>query len=211
MHVTFFSCRDPFTSYKARTTFIPLVVFVVWILGAGIGVHALLRYAYTEGTPAKPPSRWPANSRIPRNEGFQLIVFAHPECPCSRATLRELAIIVGHSRKQLDVHICFYAPGSMREEWRTSDLWSDASSIPGVKTFEDMDGRESRKFGAATSGEALLYDAPGRLLFEGGITASRGHSGSNDGSDAVVDILEGRTPKVRNTAVFGCSLLGPTG
>lgn len=210
MPVTFFSRRDPFASYKARTAFIP-VVFVVWILGAGIGVHALLGYAYTQGTPAKPPSKWPANSRIPRNERFKLIVFAHPECPCSRATLRELAIIVGHFRKQLDVNVCFYSPRSMREDWRTSDLWSDASSIPGVTTFEDIDGRESRKFGAATSGQALLYDAPGRLLFEGGITASRGHSGSNDGSEAVVDILQGRTPKVRNAPVFGCSILGPTG
>src|SRR5277367_4862072 len=130
MYVKFFLGWDVFNPHKPQTTFIPLVISFVWLLGAGIGFHALHRYAYTEGTAAKPPSRWPANSRIPRNEGFKLIVFAHPECPCSRATLRELAIIVGHSREQLDVHVCFYAPRSMREKWRTSDVWSDAPVLP---------------------------------------------------------------------------------
>jgi hypothetical protein len=97
----------------------------------------------------------------------------------------------------------------MRGERKTSGLWSGTSTIPSIKTFEDTNGRESSKFGAVTSGQTLLYAAAGRLRFNSGITISRGHSGPNDGLDAVVDIIEGRTPRLTKTPVFGCSLLGP--
>jgi len=195
--------------YPWRKFVIPPLVVAIWVFGAGIGIRLLFRYSYTVGTPATPPQTWPSGSEISRSDRSRLILFVHPQCPCSQATMGELGIIMARCQKHADAYVYFYSPHSMMQEWKTSDLRRDAARIPGVKTLEDVDGRESRRFGAATSGQALLYGSGGDLLFKGGITISRGHSASNNGRDAVVDILEDRLPRQRTASVFGCSLSGP--
>ena len=77
--------------------------------------------------------------------------------------------------------------------------------------MDDLDGVEAQRFGAATSGQAFLYNQAGALLFKGGITASRGHSGDNLGRDAVVDLVTSGVASVSAAPVFGCSLLGARG
>ncbi len=73
-----------------------------------------------------------------------------------------------------------------------------------------MAGQEAKLFGAKTSGDVLLFGANGKLIFAGGITASRGHEGDNPGADAMLKALgESRRNKVTTTTatpVFGCSL-----
>jgi hypothetical protein len=153
---------------------------------------------------------WPHNAGIQRaNGGATLVVFAHPHCPCSRATVEELALIIARCRGKVEAFVFFYIPRSEKANWARTDLWRSAAIIPGVRPMEDPDGNEARRFGAATSGQTLLYDRNGRLLFNGGITASRGHMGANDGWDAIVSLLETGTAKHKTTPVFGCSLLGP--
>jgi hypothetical protein len=44
------------------------------------------------------------------------------------------------------------------------------------------------------------------LLFQGGITASRGHEGENAGENAIVAIVNGRAAPQNKTLVFGCAL-----
>jgi hypothetical protein len=57
-----------------------------------------------------------------------------------------------------------------------------------------------------TSGQVLLYDVSGRLVFRGGITAGRGHAGDNVGRDNVVAFLLHDTVPAESTPVFGCSI-----
>src|SRR5206468_5995539 len=92
------------------------------------------------------------------------------------------------------------------EEWAKTDLFDAAAAMPGVEVHIDDGGKEARRFGSATSGMALLYDASGRLVFNGGITSARGHAGDNAGSAAIIAALQGDAA-VRNQAmVFGCQL-----
>jgi hypothetical protein len=70
----------------------------------------------------------------------------------------------------------------------------------------DPDGVEARRFGAETSGHTLLFAGDGRLLFSGGITASRGHAGDNAGESVIVALVNNQTPALTRTLVFGCSL-----
>jgi hypothetical protein len=74
--------------------------------------------------------------------------------------------------------------------------------------IEDREGADARLFGAFTSGQTFLYNPGGRLLFNGGITASRGHSGDNIGRDGIVALLHGGTFAQNVTPAFGCSLKG---
>jgi hypothetical protein len=178
-------------------------------LAVGVGLGALLRYSNTPGRLAAPPHSWPRAAKIhPDPRRATLLVFAHPQCPCTRATLGELAEILARSEGSVDAYVYFYAPESQGAGWARSELWRDAAAIPGVHPIEDADGREIRKFGASTSGQVLLYDTSGRLQFNGGITASRGQAGDNDGRDAVAALLQSGNAARHTASVFGCSLLG---
>jgi len=73
----------------------------------------------------------------------------------------------------------------------------------------DQEGNEARCFQVTTSGHVVLYDVHGKLLFSGGITVSRGHSGDNDGRSAIMKLLNHEMVAVPETPVFGCSLLNP--
>jgi hypothetical protein len=186
-----------------------IAAVILWVPAVAVGVGVLLQYSNTPGRLAAPPRAWPHNAGVRPVPGQStLLVFAHPQCPCSRATIGELALIVAQSRVHVNAYVLFYAPQSMGEAWTRSDLWKDAAAIPGVHAIEDHDGLEVRRFGASTSGQTLLYDTNGHLVFNGGITAARGHLGANDGMDAVESMLEHGSAKHHTAPVFGCSLLG---
>ncbi len=137
-----------------------------------------------------------------------LVLFVHPQCPCSKSTIEELAHIVAHSLERVNGYVFFYSPEEKPSDWARTGLWQSASMIPGVRAMEDPDGREARRFHAATSGQTLLYDAAGHLRFSGGITAARGHSGDNDGRDTIISLVLTGWAALKTTPVFGCSLLG---
>ena len=113
----------------------------------------------------------------------------------------------------------FLKPEGFSNGWEQTDSWRIAAALPGVTAVRDDSGREARRFGAATSGQTLLYDAGGALLFSGGITAARGHAGDNAGRSELVSLLNrGRSDRTRTlnlgqsvhdaTSVFGCPLFG---
>ena len=196
-----------------RKNTIIAVAVALWIPAVGYGINTLLRYSTTAGHPAEPPSDWPRFAPIERAAGRStLVMFAHPQCPCTRASLGELAITLAHGRGRVNAFVFFYRPSVQPGEWAETDLWQAANAIPGVRALEDRDGTVSRSFGAFTSGQTLLYDPAGRLQFQGGITAIRGHSGDNAGRSAITALLQGDAVPAKNapitTSVFGCSLRG---
>jgi hypothetical protein len=181
----------------------------IWTLGVGFGLHKLMQYSYTPGRPAVAAPVWPANPWVaPALNHPTLLVFAHPRCPCSRATIGELARIMATYRSRVSVTVFFYAPSTEAADWDRTDLWRDASAIPGVRAAEDRDGAAARLFGAFTSGETLLFGTDGRLAFHGGITPARGHAGDSSGRDAILNLLAGRPAARASAPVFGCSIQG---
>jgi hypothetical protein len=132
-------------------------------------------------------------------------MFIHPHCACSRASVGELASLMARARGRLHARVLFVRPYGLAESWAKTDVWYSASSLPDVATIVD-DGREARLFDAATSGQTLVYDGAGRLLFAGGITAARGHWGDNGGLSTIRALLE-RTPREpATTPVYGCPI-----
>jgi hypothetical protein len=113
---------------------------------------------------------------------------------------------MAHSQGRLNAYVLFIKPPGLASDWAVTNLWQSAARIPGVKVLEDSDGSEARRFNSATSGQALLYDPQGHLLFSGGITAARGHSGDNAGRDAIVSLVNANPADRNQTPVFGCPL-----
>jgi len=180
---------------------------LLWLGGIISGTVAMLAYSIAPGRAGSPPAAWPVASRLSLAAGRPtLVLFVHPRCPCSRASLGELAVLMAHCQTQLTAHVLFLQPEGTTESWATTDLWRAACIIPGVTVHGDAAGVEARRFHSETSGHTVLYDRDGRLVFQGGITVSRGHSGDNPGRGTVENWLAERRPAQINTPVFGCSL-----
>jgi hypothetical protein len=134
-------------------------------------------------------------------------MLAHPRCPCTQASLGELAKIMAHLQGRVSAYVLFLTPHAAKSDWENAELRRTASKIPGVTVVSDVDGIEARKFGAETSGHTFLYDRGGTLLFDGGITESRGHAGDNAGENSIVALVNDHHSSVTRTFVFGCSLV----
>jgi hypothetical protein len=185
-----------------------LAVLLLWLAVVGSGLGALSKYAETPGPAAAAPDRWPAGARVHLDSlRPTLVLFAHPRCACSRATIGELAVLMTHAQGRVATHVLFFTPARAAAEWTRTDLWRSAAVIPGVTVESDDDGVEAARFGSQVSGQALLYSTDGRLLFSGGITGARGHAGDNPGRSTLTSLLvEERSARARPTPVFGCSL-----
>lgn len=189
--------------------FVIPILTVIWLGVIVAGLLTIWKYETTPGEITRPPTQWPANSRITLSvDRPTLIVFAHPRCPCTRATIGELAVLVAHCPESANYHVLFVKPSGLSAGWEKSDLWSSAEAIPNVTVLCDEEGFEARRFHAGTSGYSLLYNSNGHLLFRGGITSSRGHAGDNAGRSAIESILlNNATDQKQQTFVFGCPLL----
>jgi hypothetical protein len=180
---------------------------VLWLMAVGVGLARLWDYSLSPGAPGDAPLRWPASSRIERVPGqFTVVVAAHPQCPCSRATIGELSQLMTWKRGRVTALVLFVRPVGFTDDWVESDLWRSAAAIPGVTPIRDDEGVEARRFGAVTSGQTMVYDAEGRLVFSGGVTGARGHYGDNRGLAAALAALNGEEPGPRESPVFGCAL-----
>jgi hypothetical protein len=138
----------------------------------------------------------------------RLIVFAHPRCPCTRATLAELAILLERNQEATAVDVYFVRPSGATEDWEKTALWQAAAAIPGVRVHCDEGGVRARQLGAETSGHVLLYGSEGQLLFSGGITRARGQEGDSIGRRAIEALVTGK-PAPSEAPVFGCPLFTP--
>lgn len=183
---------------------------LLWGAGVVIGSLLLWNHAMAPGLSAAAPATWPAGSQLPRQSGrATLVMFAHPKCPCTRASLRELERLLTHGAGSLDAVVTFALPPGTEPAWARTDSWQTAAAIPAVQVVLDRNGIEADRFRATTSGEALLYDASGRLAFQGGITAARGHEGDSAGHEAILTLTAGRAAPCRQPT-FGCPLRSPS-
>ena len=182
-----------------------------WVLLVMAGHRLLFDYQMTQGNEGRPAARWPADSQITSADGAsRLVMFVHPHCPCSRASIEAMARIMVRVQGRVAASILFVKPPGVSANWEQTDIWRSAASIPGVKIQCDEDGAEAARFGAETSGHVFLYDPNGRRLFSGGITAGRGHHGDNAGLDQCLALMIGDDTRYGDTPVFGCPLRNRT-
>lgn len=178
-----------------------------WLLIISVGIATLWNYESTPGVAAATPNLWPAASRIrPAADRATLVMLAHPHCPCTRASINELARLMTQAQGRVTAYVLFVKPPDFSDRWAQTDLWETAAAIPGVTPVLDVEGVEAGLFRAETSGQTALYDAAGNLLFSGGITSARGHAGDNAGRAAVVSLLTSDEAGAQDTPVYGCPL-----
>ncbi len=181
-----------------------------WGFAVAAGMLALGAYMARPGDPGAPPGAWPGGSAL-RLDGRRptLLIFLHPRCPCSRASLAELAVVLDRCGEQVAAHAVVFRPRAAAEGWFPPDLAAALAGSPGLGVYPDPGGEEARRFGVATSGHVLLYGGRGERIFSGGITPGRGEQGDNLGRAALLGTIMDTHGDDPATPVFGCSLAAP--
>jgi len=187
---------------------------LVWLATVTSGTIVILNYESRPGENPSQLTQWPHETLMARLADYPTVVmFTHPHCPCTRASVSEFAQIVSMCRELADFRVIAFDPVDANDDWRESDLVESATAVPGVTVFWDKDGQEACRFNIKTSGHVLLYDSKGQLRFSGGITSSRGHQGSNFGRSQLVAWLRKSSEQRAQQAdllespVFGCALV----
>lgn len=131
---------------------------------------------------------------------------AHPRCPCTRASLDQLELVMRQARGRVDAVVLFIQPEGTDEAWARTASFERTQLIPGVTAQFDPAGSECRKFGCSTSGHVLFFDGHGTLKFSGGLTSARATEGPSAGFEAVLSLVNTGWTPLPKTPVYGCPL-----
>jgi hypothetical protein len=186
----------------------PLIATLLasWCVAVGVGIVIAFGYSTTAGAAGATPATWPADSEIaPAADAVTVVMFLHPQCNCSRASLHELADAVGKGGPPHRIVLAF---ADTSGDPADGVAWSAAAQVPGASRWIDHGGAEAARFGAVTSGFTVVYDARGALRFAGGVTAARGEVGDNIGRRELAAALAGDVSDraASRHAVFGCAI-----
>lgn len=184
---------------------------IIWLCSVSFGMASLYNYVNEPSLQGIVADQKPESIQSrPDEQYFQLVMTAHPRCPCTRASIGELARIMAQTQGKLKAQVLFQKPDGVAESWVKTDLWKTTEKIPGVEVLIDDDGQQAKSLGATTSGQTFLYDQEGRLIFHGGITGARGHEGDNAGHSAIVALVNGKQSNIDQSPFFGCLLFNKT-
>lgn len=195
-------CWHPSSSWLVFHTSLGLA----WFGAAILGWSAMLQHTYQPQPTEKPASQWPKTKLAVKTDGVRIVVFAHPFCPCTQATLNSLDESLSRLPSHTSLHIVFCTAGFDDQQVALSQTMAFARRIPQVDVYCDEDGEETRLFGAKVSGEVFAFDFHGRRVFHGGVTVGRGHRGESAGQKMLERLVLGQSVSVGSTRVFGCAL-----
>lgn len=195
------------TARTPRTQWRWLLLVAGWLTLLGGGLYVRFDHGSSPGAVGVTPALFPQASRVPRSSaGSTLLMFVHPECPCTRASLRELRTLLAHTHVDVQPVLVVAPLLDANTRWEETPAAKLALEIRGLRIYQDGDEAEAARFGAQTSSHVVLYDRQGLLQFAGGITASRGHEGDNMGLQLLRARLTKSNAETARHAVFGCPL-----
>lgn len=208
---------DPQRRSPCRATaLLRLVGLGIWLAAVCGGLALLMRYDSRAAQRGPIVLTWPTDTRLAFEPGRpNLLVFAHPRCPCTRATLENLAWEATRWPVQPRARVLLLVPEgadlTCASAFADTGLARRAEELPGFEIGFDLGGREAARFGARTSGEVLLFGPTGKLSFAGGLTPSRAHQGPCLGTLALRAALLDPLAEPRFSSVFGCALSAEDG
>src|SRR5688572_12759701 len=97
---------------------------LAWAAAVVVGLGAMWSYENRPGVSATAPERRvgptaDSNSSI----APLLVVLAHPRCPCTGATIDELAELMSRASGNLHARVYFYQPKEADVSWPRTPLW----------------------------------------------------------------------------------------
>jgi hypothetical protein len=190
------------------------VAVALWSAAVIAGIQRIWSYKDTPGEQSSAPAMWPGSSLVNVDDTrATLMMFVHPLCVCTRASLTELRETLDAMGGSTAVWIVLLNPQGIGPSWDEKRIANISAQIPEATLVTDVDGMEADRFGASTSGHVVLYDRQGALAFSGGITGARGHVGDNEGRrglmTALMTAMGGDSAHSHEHPIFGCGLNDP--
>lgn len=186
-------------------------LLIPWVIVALIGFAFLQNYSNTAGKTETKGDQWPVGTSLIRaKERPTLVMFLHPKCPCSQASLEEISRVLATHPDAYTLNFVFFKPSNEDDNWAETSLWKTVSKLPHAQAIIDQDAHEAKLFGALTSGDTFVYSPTGKLEFRGGVTPARGSIGDNAGIETLTLLAQGRTAVSKNSPVFGCPIVKET-
>ena len=175
------------------TESVPLTAKSTFVFGKTIGFH--------DGITAKQLQQF-----VPGAGQVRIVMALHPKCPCTRRSLDELQSLLGIAPEKTHCTFLVGLPSSKSKTWMDTDTVATASGLPNVDIITDQDSARAKSLGLSRSGESLVINDAGQVVFQSGITAGRSCKMRNPSSDAVSEfLLHGTCPAI-TTPMFGCPL-----
>ena len=178
----------------------------IWVLLILAGFWWVMDYQTKPGTMAIPEENKVALDHS--KDSWHLIAFLHPECTCSRATMEELDILQKKLGNTLSTHI-FISTELPLEQTVESEIYRTAVKNKNWQVDVDVNAELATQMLAYTSGICYLYSPEEKLIFAGGITASRGHSGPAAGQEIIAKAVSGNKEAIQELQqypVYGCGI-----
>ncbi|EAQ79967.1 hypothetical protein [Blastopirellula marina] len=186
------------------------------VVGWGVALCAvwwsMTAYSYQIDGTALPIVAWPSDANLSiAADRPTVLLFLHPRCPCSAASLTELeqAILETPAARKPRVLVIAAVPTQYDAQWTETRNVVRGEQLPHASVVIDAGGLESHKFGVVSSGHVMAFAPSGELLFSGGVTQSRGHAGNNTGRASLIRALTGVAFSTAEIPVFGCRLCLP--
>lgn len=185
-----------------------ILLIGLWLSGCSICMGVLMIYSNTPGQQGEAAQVLPQDSAIHLDtQRATLVMYAHPHCPCTAASVEELAKLQARLKGKFHTCVVFYVPVEEPNDgsWREDGLWDDVQRLTDTVVITDPGGKLSKQAGAEISGTVGLYAPDRRLLYFGGITPGRGHAGDNVGTLAIQDYFNEVAFNERGAA-YGCQI-----
>lgn len=188
----------------------------IWLLAIAVVFGAFAKYHSTAGAGANAPSTLPIHTMCeqPDCKDYHLLFFVHPGCPCTKASWYELERILPpiSTRTHVTAIVVEYLNSIPAED--QTDVVKLIGASKNIDVVFLPENAVRNEFGVTTSGQCLLYNTSDILVFEGGVTPSRNHTGPNKGIEKIMSIagpaghqhLKPQLQTTQRTKVFGCGL-----
>ena len=134
-----------------------------------------------------------------------ILVFYHPHCPCTVATIRNLERSWTRLSQDSTILAFAYRPSETGDSWISSTSTGILKRM-GANVIVDPDGQNCTKFGVLTSGHLLVYNDEGALQFSGGVTSSGGHEGDCPAISDLVQKISNQSKQAKQWPVYGCQI-----
>jgi hypothetical protein len=95
-----------------------ILLSAFWLAAICAGSYVLLGYQNKAGESNAAPPGWPTQSKLPRPTNLPtLLLFSHPRCPCTRATVGELALVMARCSRRVSAVVIFTKPAGVDDNW----------------------------------------------------------------------------------------------
>ncbi|SMP75553.1 AhpC/TSA family protein [Neorhodopirellula lusitana] len=189
------------------------ISLIAILLPGVVGMSQLMSYSNTPGetrttVPQVIPTELISTTLSDEKRAqSKVLVFYHPHCPCTRATIRSLQRLESMFAPDTQIVGYAYQPASKDDNWIETTTTQALRSLQNATVLADRDAQACEDFEIVTSGHVLVYDHNGELKFSGGITPSRGHEGSCASGTAFLNSVNGKTNAEQSWPVFGCPIV----